>query len=127
MAVQDRLDDLRARFPGCRIVAFADLSTGLVFAASTAERVGQERLDALCADATQQLDSAATQAVSEHVFQTQLAPAGSISIGSQVVTCVVSLPDRGAEALCMTCDRTVRVVELMRAAADVLSDLCEEA
>lgn len=126
MAVQDRLNGLRTRFRGCQIVAFADLSTGMVFAASTAEKVAQERLDALCKDAKHQPSGKTAQALSQQVFEATEVPLRAVSIGSPLVTCVVAGSDRGNEALYLLCERDVRLSEIMDAGAAVLSELCEE-
>jgi hypothetical protein len=47
MGIADDLTVLRRDFPGCRVATFADLSSGLVLFTSAAERLPQERLDAV--------------------------------------------------------------------------------
>lgn len=49
MTASDTLDHLRAQFPACDLIAYADLSVDMVLATSTDDTVTQERWEALCA------------------------------------------------------------------------------
>lgn len=49
----DTLAGLRARCPDCELVALVDVTAGTVLASDAAIRPGQERLDALCAEAAE--------------------------------------------------------------------------
>lgn len=51
MDIAEQIQELREDIPTCRTVALIDLSVRLVLCASTAERLPQEALDALCARA----------------------------------------------------------------------------
>lgn len=57
----DLLDTLRSGVPGCQMVAFADLSAGLVLSVSAGRKRPQEELDALCSAASDMLDGAQAQ------------------------------------------------------------------
>lgn len=57
----DLLEALRTGVPGCQMVAFADLSAGLVLSVSVARKRPQEELDALCSAASDILDGAQAQ------------------------------------------------------------------
>ena len=47
MGIADDLSALRRDFRGCRVATFADLSSGVVLFTNAAERLPQERLDAV--------------------------------------------------------------------------------
>ena len=49
--VAERLDQLIEASPGCRNVAYADLSIGMVLVASGPETLSREVLDRLCSEA----------------------------------------------------------------------------
>ncbi|MBV1867955.1 MAG: hypothetical protein KUG69_08635 [Marinosulfonomonas sp.] len=53
MSTLDQMDELRQGFPGCRAVALADMSSGIVLCVSSANKHPQEQLDALCATANE--------------------------------------------------------------------------
>lgn len=59
MGIADDLTALRRDFPGCRVATFADLSSGLVLFTSAADRLSQERVDALLERAAALLDGPA--------------------------------------------------------------------
>lgn len=127
MAVQDRLDRLRARFPGCSVVAFADLSTGMIFAASTREKMAQERLDALCDTARAFLCGALAQSVARDVLQSSDETMHAVAFDAGSLTCVIRSQASPAEVLCCVCDPGTPIAEVIAQGAGVLADLCEEA
>ncbi len=51
MGIAEQLNGVRRDFPGCRVAAFADLSSRLVLFTSADARLPQDRLDAFCARA----------------------------------------------------------------------------
>lgn len=56
MDIAEQIQELREDIPTCRTVALIDLSVRLVMCASSAERLPQEALDALCVRAKTLLD-----------------------------------------------------------------------
>jgi hypothetical protein len=62
MGIADDLTALRRDFPGCRVVTFADLSSGLVLFTSAEARLPQERLDAFFRRAASLLNGPAANA-----------------------------------------------------------------
>lgn len=56
MDVTKELDAVRTEVSGCDLVAFADLSSGMVLCTSADQRPAQEDLEALCDAATASLD-----------------------------------------------------------------------
>jgi len=63
MSILDQMDELRNEFPGCRAVALADMSSGIVLCVSEIEKHPQERLDALCATANEFFNTTAAAKV----------------------------------------------------------------
>lgn len=55
MSVTDALDAMRSELSGCSLVAYTDLSSGLVLSASAIGQPGQEELDTLSGAARQAL------------------------------------------------------------------------
>ncbi|WP_300013976.1 hypothetical protein [uncultured Roseobacter sp.] len=127
MAVQDRLDRLRTRFPGCSVVAFADLSTGMIFAASTREKMAHERLDALCETARGSLCGPLAQSVAGDVLQTRDEPLHAVSFSGASLTCFVRCRKSPAEALCFVCEVGTSIADVFSQGAEALADLCGEA
>lgn len=127
MAVRDGLDHLRTRFPGCSVVAFADLSTGMVFVASTRDKIAQERLDALCISAGDHLCGAVASSLAGGVFAAQDGPMQALSFDNCSVMGFVRSPIAPQEALCFICDPATPMAGLMGQGADLLSTFGEEA
>jgi hypothetical protein len=75
MTITEELDAVRAAVPGCLMVAYADLSSGLMLCVSSARRQKQEALEALCATASDLLDGAAASRAAETIGE---APAEAI-------------------------------------------------
>ncbi len=65
MDILDQLTTLRTHTPGCTLVAFSDLSSGVVLCASSAVKQRQERLDSICAVAAELLDGEAARIASD--------------------------------------------------------------
>lgn len=55
MELVEKLDDLRSRYPECRTLAFADISTGMILCTSAEGKLRQEKLDSLCGTAVEML------------------------------------------------------------------------
>lgn len=85
----DALARFRALCPDCELVALVDVTAGTVLASDAAIRPGQERLDALCAEAAQLL------AIGPPLAARLACVAGPP--GSRVF---LRAPDGGDEALC---------------------------
>lgn len=87
--------------PGCSVVAFADLSTGLVLASSTSHRTTQERLDALCAAARAALLGPSAHRIAEDFAgNAQNAPRVAVHADAHGITCFVRPSVPAQEALC---------------------------
>ena len=111
--MREKLDSLRTRFTGCSIVAFADLSTGLVFAASTREKTDQERLDALCHEARDVLCGPVAKTMAETGFPSRQEPMHAVSFGAGRLSLFVRTLSQPQEALCFVCDPNTSVTEMI--------------
>lgn len=101
--ISEQLAAFRERVPGCFVVVFADLSTGMVLASSSAEKMPQEKLDALCMDACDALKGVQTAAVAEAVFDKEMpAPDVAVQTAGETIKCFVRPPEHVEEALCFT-------------------------
>lgn len=121
VTMSEELATLRDRVPGCSIVAFADLSTGMVLASSTAEKTTQERLDALCANGREALLGAVAQSLAAEFG------AGSdsrlhvaIRAGGGSLACFVLAPQPAQEALCCVVSTYAPLDTLIAAATALL-------
>lgn len=92
----------RDRFPDCVVVAFADLSTGMVLAASTEEKTTQEKLDALCEEAFGHLVGSASMAVATEFGSGDAPWPRSLIIASErCLSCLLHAHPPAQEALCL--------------------------
>ncbi len=122
MVIRDELERLCARFPACNVVAFTDLTTGMVLCYNAGSKLPQEQLDDLCQTAAALLDGqmAAT-------FGAQLAgPAGPavqtvLLVDGKNVELFLRAGAQPAEALCCNCTTQIELSAFVRAAGDVLA------
>ena len=68
MTITEHLDSLRSQFPECDIAAYADLSTGMVLAATCSTKVSQECLDGICNRATETLSSPLAKSIASTIM-----------------------------------------------------------
>ena len=119
MGLADQLNALRRDIAGCRIAAFADLSSGLVLFASAEGRVPQERLDALCKRAMAVLSGPAAAAAP--LLGT---PVGRAAVPDEDgVLVILRMPNEPNEALVFHCDLGVDLPAVMARAARELEAL----
>ena len=123
MTMNARLNDLRARFPGCRIAAFADLSTGMVLVSSTQKPTGQETLDALCHAALRLF----APGMPTGLNSAQSGPSGNtpwyaVSCFRGQLACFVRSPVLAEEAVCMVCSDPAEIQQLTAAAHGLLCE-----
>jgi hypothetical protein len=121
VTMSEELAAFRDRMPGCSIVAFADLSTGMVLASDTAQKITQEKLDALCADAHAALIGAQrvslARAFEPHSPQT---PDVAVTATRAAKLCFVRAPAASEEALCIVLSPQVAVMPVIEAAKSLL-------
>lgn len=124
MKITEQLDGLRARFPACAIAAFADLSTGLVLAATTSTKVSQERLDTLCGSATNALRGPLFQTVASTIMNRASDTTSYVmQLSANSLDIFVEAPTQTDEALCLVCAHNVDVDGLVQHARDLLETL----
>lgn len=122
--MSEELAALRDRVPGCSVVAFADLSTGMVLASSTAEKTTQERLDALCAAGRDMLKGDAARHMAEGFCEA--APRVAIHACAGNLNCFIQAPRPAEEALCCVVSPQTPLSELLDAAALLLQRTVSE-
>jgi hypothetical protein len=120
MGIADQLNALRRDFPACRLVTFADLSSGLVLFSSSDQRVPQDDLDALCDRARE-------------VFGGSVGNAAAVLIGGPVQQVVLSdseglivlvrSPSEPTEAIVSHCSSDVDISAFTLRAARELAAL----
>ena len=102
VTIGEELMAFRDRFPDCVVVAFADLSTGMVLAASTQEKTTQEKLDALCEDAFAHLVGSASRAVATELGLGDAPwPRSLVTATETCLTCLLHAHPPAREALCL--------------------------
>ena len=120
MGIAEDLTALRRDFPGCRVATFADLSSGLVLFTSTAERLPQERLDAMLDRAAGLLEGpagAVGAAILGEPVLAAVAPDGACLL---VARRRAEEPD---EAVICQCDADIDLSAFAARAAEVLATL----
>ncbi|MFK7940965.1 MAG: hypothetical protein AB8B82_16415 [Roseovarius sp.] len=122
MTLSDRLDDLRHQVPGCSLVSFGDMSTGLALRTSAARSYKQDYLEDVLRQAVEnfQLSDLMTDLMSE---------------GNDLV--VVATPDEvrvfvrsragNADIVCCICDSASEIPQITQAAQQILSDMAQAA
>ncbi|SIO40643.1 hypothetical protein SAMN05444722_1938 [Rhodovulum sp. ES.010] len=101
MAATQRLQTLRKSIPGCRTLAYVDLSARLVLRADAAPAAPQEVLDALCLRAARVLVGPAA-AAADAVLGAP--PTEAIAWGAGAIELYLRAPDAPDEALCAILD-----------------------
>ena len=121
MSIRDQLDQFRSQLPACNVVAYADLSTGMILCSSTRAKVPQEQLDLLCQTATDLLTgdmalqvAAAVTNGPDQIMQTALVFDGPN------VEMFLRLSSHPTEALCCDCSTDIDLQDLGRSARALL-------
>ncbi|MEM1352085.1 MAG: hypothetical protein AAGF27_07055 [Pseudomonadota bacterium] len=128
VTIGEELTGLRGSLPGCEVVAFADLSTGMVLASSTSSRHAQEKLDALCDAGRDALSGPLAQDVSrafgiDDAVVFQMAFLGD----ERGIMCFVRARRPAEEALCFVLSPDAPLEGLQCLAVAMLSRLASEA
>lgn len=128
VTIGEELAELRNRLAGCEVVAFADLSTGMVLASDTAGKLTQERLDALCSEGRDALTGSFAQIIRRASGDAAQMPLKiAMCGGGGRVSCFVGAPDPAQEALCFLFGGDATSLEAIPSAAqDVLVRIAAE-
>ena len=123
MTIHSRLDDLRTRYSGCTVAAFADLSTGMVLASSTMRPTGQETLDALCRVALRLFAPGMPDGLKgADASDAGGAPWYAITGFRGSLACFVKSPVLAEEAICLVGEDPAEIMELAVAARELLCE-----
>ncbi|MCV6592576.1 MAG: hypothetical protein OIF48_06470 [Silicimonas sp.] len=98
MALTDALEALRSELPGCALVAYADLTSGLVLGTAAAGHPGQEELDQLAGAAQQALAGAVAEGAAP-VWAEAGGPAAVALLATETEVRLFLRADGAAEAL----------------------------
>ncbi|MEO1178965.1 MAG: hypothetical protein AAFV87_17935 [Pseudomonadota bacterium] len=115
ISFSDELHALRERLEGCRLVAYADLSTRMVLQVSAEPKPRREEIDALCDLAAQCLDAPSLRAF----FEDEAPYTALLTAGDEVQFFVRSLSDP-ADALILIIKEPVEQSVVWKAAQDLL-------
>ena len=122
MKIAEKIEALSDAHDACRMVAFADLSSQMVLCSATKEKVGQEKLDALCkktvnvfSDPFETLSTSIIGGLNEAIVA---GPDG-------VLICLRSetVPD---DALCCMCDDTMDLDAFLADSRTLLAEISED-
>ena len=108
MAILQHLEELRTGLPAVEIAAYMDLRSGTVLGKSAAGDEPQERLDALCAQASDLLGGASGETDE------------AVMMRSTEALVLRRAPNAPAEALCLVCAPDVDIARVMEGARRAL-------
>ena len=128
MTIGDELMAFRDRFPDCVVVAFADLSTGMVLAASTEEKTTQEKLDALCEGAFGHLVGRASMAVATELGAGEAPwPRSLVTATETSLACLLHAHPPAQEALCLILRDYETLDRVLQDAGEMLDRIAADA
>lgn len=116
------LANFREKFPECSVVVLADLSTGMVLASETQDKLAHETLDKLCQNAMLALAGPTANDIAD-VFGQDKIPSKFISLTANQKECFVRAAPPAQEALCLVLSSGKDMVPMMEHAAEVLNNL----
>lgn len=127
MQLAETLERLRGEFAECRILAFADISTGIVLYWSAGEDIRQEKIDSLCAtasdifngDIVNQVHKAVAETCREGIHQ-------AIIIEPQEIGFWLKATNNSNDVLCCVCSPQVDLFAFVRRTQDVFAALSTE-
>lgn len=118
MTLSDRLDELRQEVPGCSLVSFGDISTGLALRTSASRQHKQDYLEEVLQQAARNF------ALSDLMTE-----------GNELV--IVATPEEvrifvrstagNSDVVCCVCDSATEVPTVVRSAQQILSEMSKAA
>jgi hypothetical protein len=120
MGIADDLTALRRDFSGCRVATFVDLSSGVVLFTSAAERLPQERLDAVLDRAADLLEGPAGAAGRAILGEPLL---GAIAPEGEGLLMAWRSPGEPDEVVICQCDADIDLPAFAARAAEALARL----
>lgn len=125
--ISEELAAFRDRVPGCQVVLFADFSTGMVLASSTAEKTTQEKLDALCMQGRAALNDPLALSLAAICDDTDGTAADFAMCADDLsVSCYLRAPAPAQEALCFSIDAPTLSDQVFEDASSLLRRISME-
>ena len=122
MNLAEKLDGLRLKYPECKTLAFADVSTGMVLYASADESLKQEQLDSLCGTAVEMLSGSIAMRVGEAISeQSSTGIFQAIIIERDEVGIFLKSMSNPVDALCCVCTSDIALGAFIKEARDNLA------
>ena len=112
---------MRGSVPGCTLVAFADLSSGMVLCTSAAAKRPQEELDALSTQATEMLSGAAAQSATALLEEERATLAVALTPRDMHVVCRAE--GSGDEVLICLCAHGTDLSQVVDSARSALAGI----
>ena len=114
MTIAERMQTVREAFPECRLIAFADLSAGMVLSVSAETSQLQEEMNALCATAVDAFSGASTEHLSPFFQKGSVTGLYEVIImePSEVGVFLRSL-NQPNDAFCCVCTPGIPLVEFL--------------
>jgi hypothetical protein len=124
MSVAERLNGARDEFSGCEVLAFADLSTGLVLCSSSVRKRPQEWFDQMCQAAIDLLDGEfARQASGLLTAEGAVEVRQAIQVVDGELRLFLRSESAPSEALCCVCATDAPVDDLAAHARVLLREI----
>lgn len=120
MGIADDLTALRRDFSGCRVATFVDLSSGVVLFTSAAERLPQERLDAVLDRAAGLLEGPAGAAGTAILGEPLL---GAVAPEGEGLLMALRRAEEPDEVVICQCDADIDLPAFAARAAEALARL----
>lgn len=122
MSIARHLQKVRDVFPGCHVLAYADLSTNTVLAVSSDTELMQEHYNALCERAVRVLNGPATTSLMTALDGTDAPIARhAIVCAADELTIFIKSESNGADAFCCQCDPEIALQAFLDCANEKLS------
>lgn len=127
MSTLEQMDELRDGFPGCRAVALADMSSGIVLCVSERKKHPQERLDSLCATANELFNGTAAGKVFAALGKGESGgpDQGMVMTPSEICVFLRS-PADPMETLCAICDADLDIGQFAQSARRTFEMIANE-
>lgn len=118
MSLTDRLDELRQMVPGCTLVSFGDISTGLALRTSASQQHKQDYLEDILLQAARSF--AMSDLMTEGNDLVVVATPGEVRI-------FVRSQLGNSDVLCCVCQSASEIPAVTRHAQRILADMAEAA
>jgi hypothetical protein len=125
MTISECLDEMRCGIPGCSLVSFGDLKTGLVLRTSAKRQHKQDYLEEILQQAA--LNFGASDALSADDGQAEQQGHSVIVATPDEVRIFVRSKESKSDVVCCVCDRAERVEDVTAYAQKIFLEVSGEA